>query len=144
MITFALLHFGYLSIEGAEAIINLGYLIIIFPVLGTGALIWVDSAIKAYQQRNFRSTGVAVWNTYAQARNTIGAVRHVPDAFSEVLRYFGKAIGSGSKSKKGSEYVIVILVVILAIILGILTTALLIQKFDRMVELDMTDNAIDV
>lgn len=140
LITLGLLYFHQIRIEDAEALINLGYLIIIFPLLGTGAMITVDSTIKAYQQRNYQATGVAVWNTTAQASNTLRALQEVPEALSTVLDYFGDALSSSDDDEDNKGGAIVVLVIILTMMLGIMTTILLIQKFDRMTELNISQS----
>lgn len=132
ILTIIVVVFKFLSVEAAEAMFNLGYLLIILPIVGSGFGIWAYSLIVAYKRRSFGSMGVAGWNTFAQAHNVYTAAKHAPGAVESVLEFFTKG-----KSKKSSEALAVILLVIVALGSGVLTTAAIIRKADR-------DHAIEV
>jgi hypothetical protein len=126
---------GWLTPEWGEVMFELGYLIIILPVLGSGLGIWAHSLAVAYRERNFSSVAVAGWNTYAQARNTWQAAQHAPSAFKEVVEAFS---GKNRKSSKDSgAALLVILLVILAVAGGSMTTAAIARWADRRVALSV-------
>ncbi len=79
-----------------EAAFNLGYVMIIFPIIGSGMAIWIHSVIVAYRERSAASVGVAAWNTFAQAYNIYGAFRGLPDILKSLGEFFK---GGDSKGK---------------------------------------------
>ena len=115
-----------LSPEMAQAVFDLGYLVIILPVLGSGIAITVASWRQFARSRSLLDGGIAGWNTYAQISNIYSAVEHVPDAFGNVTSFFG---GSSKSDKKGG--LIIVLLVVLAVIGGILTTFAIIRSTAR-------------
>jgi len=106
---------GYLEPVEAETMFNLGYLLIIFPVIGSGFALWAHSLLVAYKRRELGDVVVAGWNTYAQFHNMSRAARHVPDALNSVIKGLGK-------SKSGRKALAIILLVIVAVGGGILIT----------------------
>ena len=118
-----------------QAFYQLGYLIIIFPILGSGLAITVQTWRHMARRRAAGTAGagdyaITGWNTFAQVHNMYSAVRNVPSAFEGVGSFFG---GSDSKDGKGT---IVIVLVILAVLGGILTTFSIIQARRRAVILE--------
>ena len=113
IITFIMGTVGILGDAEVLAMLELGYLVIIFPVLGAGLILTVGSYITLWKQRNFKSGAIAGWNTFAMAYNTYNAVRLVPKSVTSVLKTFG----SGNKNKN----TIIILGLIFAIFGGGLT-----------------------
>ncbi len=126
LLTIAAVAFNFISVESADVMFNLGYLIIILPVLGSGFGLWANSLINAYKRRSFGSIGIAGWNTFAQARNIYSAARYAPGAFDSVMNFFLKG-----KSRKGRESALILLLVILALSGGALTTTAIVRKADR-------------
>lgn len=110
--------FGILDLTYVEAMLNLGYLIIILPVLGSGITLTVHSWTVAWRNRSFGSIGVAGWNTFAQIYNTARAVTLIPDALGKVI----KAFSGGKKSKDSIQGLIAVLLIIISIGGGIMTT----------------------
>lgn len=125
----------WLTPEQGMVMFQLGYLIIIFPVLGSGIGIWADSIITAYRTRRFGDIAVAGWNTFAQAHNTWEAARHAPGAIDSVLEAFSP---KGKSSKDSAAGILIILLVILAICGGALTTLAIVRWADRKVAIDVT------
>lgn len=113
-----------LGLDAIQAGLQLGYLIIIPGILFSGLMIWIDSLIIAWRNRDWRSVGVASWNTFAQVHNTFSAMRGIPDALSGVGKFF-----SGKGDGKGKAGLLVILLVLLAVAGGIATTYALIKKY---------------
>jgi hypothetical protein len=115
---------GFLDPQTAQATMYLGYLTIIFPVLGLGAAIWADSMTTAARDRSLGNMGIAAWNTYAMAHNTYSAFSGIPDALG-FLKDFFKGSGSGGDSDLDGDsikLIIVILIVGSCLILGMITT----------------------
>jgi hypothetical protein len=69
-----------------ELLFNIGYVIVIFPILGSGMGIWLDSIKQAYKNRDGISYGVAGYNTFAQAYNTYEAVKFLPTVFKKISK----------------------------------------------------------
>jgi hypothetical protein len=67
-----------------ELLWNIGYAIVIFPILGSGLAIWADSLKQAYKNRDGLSIGVAAYNTFAMAHNTYEAARFLPTVFEKI------------------------------------------------------------
>lgn len=67
-----------------ELLWNIGYAIVIFPILGSGLAIWADSLKQAYKNRDGMSIGVAAYNTFAMAHNTYEAARFLPTVFEKI------------------------------------------------------------
>lgn len=107
-------HEMLLSGEALQAFCELGYIVIIGPILGSGLAITVHSWVIAWRRRSFGDMAVAGWNTYAQASNTLSAVSNVPSFSSHLSSFF-----KGDGDKRG---VIVIALVAIAAFGGILTT----------------------
>lgn len=102
-----------------KAFFDLGYLVIIFPILGSGLAITVASWRRLAQGHGgYFSTG---WNTFAQAHNMYQAAQHVPDIFDNLGSFFS------SKDSKDARGAIVVLLVLLALFGGVVTTASIIQ-----------------
>lgn len=116
---------GKLPADAFEAMISLGYLVVIFPILGSGLAITMNSIVIAWRQRRLRDIGVAGWNSFAQVYNTYNAVRAVPDAFGTVFDFFRP------KNKDGAIVFLVMLMVIIAVAGGILTTSMIIRATAR-------------
>ncbi len=118
--------------EYVQATVNLWYVTIIFPALGTGLIITIESWIVAYRERSLKNLGVAAYNTFAQAHNTMSAINDFMPALRSVGEMFGKAM-SGRGSSKGKAnllaLMIVIAIVALAICGGALLTSVLIHRY---------------
>lgn len=67
-----------------ELLFDMGYVLIIFPVLGSGLAIWADSLKQAYKNRDMLSIGVAGYNTFAMAHNTYEAAKFLPTVFEKI------------------------------------------------------------
>jgi hypothetical protein len=110
-----------LDMRYVTAMIQLGYLVVILPILGSGLAITIDSWAHFYRKRNWLNGGVAGWNTFAQVYNTVNALRGIPDAFGGVVKVlFGK-------DRKNNATLLVIMLVVLAVIGGVATTMAIIR-----------------
>jgi hypothetical protein len=131
---------GHLSVEQADLMFKLGYLIIILPILGSGLAIWVDSVAQAVRERSFGSIARAGWNTYAQVHNTWQAASQAPGIFQEVMDAFFSNKGSRrSNDNKGAAGILVVLLVVVALSAGILTTVAIVRWADRRVALQVAN-----
>lgn len=131
---------GLITQEEGKILFQLGYLMIIVPILGSGFSIWAHSVVTAYRTRKFGDVAVAGWNSYAQFSNTYNAARHAPDALRNVMDFFsggGRSSSRSSSNDKGGAAII--LLAILALAAGIITTALIARWADERV--DVTVNA---
>jgi hypothetical protein len=120
--------FGALPPEYVQGALELGYVALILPILGSGICITVQSIITAWRERSITSVGIAAWNTYAQVHNTVSAVRTLPGALSHLGDLFSK---SEEDSVKGKALLFMILLVIAAIAGGILTTTAIVRRTAR-------------
>lgn len=130
---------GYL-LDGAtlQAFYDLGFLVIYFPIVGSGLAITVATwrslaRRRASGQAGFGDYAVTGWNTYAQVSNLYTGYREIPGIFDRLGDFFGGGVSSGSKDKKGSASIIVVLAVILAVCGGVLTTYGILQASRRSV-----------
>lgn len=123
-------YFTDLYVKGA---VNLWYLTIIVPILGTGIIITVESWIAAYRDRSLLNMGVAGWNTFAQVHNTVSAINNMGSAFSAVGDAFGSLFDVSDDDAKDTlakiGLVIMIVVVILALFAGTMLTVVLIKRY---------------
>ena len=67
-----------------ELLFNLGYVLVVFPILGSGLAIWADSLKQAYKERDGLSIGVAAYNTFAMAHNTYEAAKFFPSVIDKI------------------------------------------------------------
>lgn len=80
IVSFGLMAFGYGYI--AQYVFALTYLLIIFPAIGTGIIVMIESWIRFFRERNLANLGVAGWNTFANAFNIYNAVDGIPQSVS--------------------------------------------------------------
>jgi hypothetical protein len=137
-------YFTQVYFKGA---LNLWYLTIVFPALGTGFAITIESWVAAYRERSLLNMSAAAWNTFAQVHNTVGAVQNMGGAFSAVGEAFGSvfsAVGDDDDPKVTLAIIGVIImvsIVALAIIGGALITAALIHRYAGTVPLPARQTA---
>ena len=130
---------GILSPHYSQVALELGYAIIIVPVLGSGMTIWAESVAHAWKKRTFGSVAGAAWNTYAQVHNTYQAARLLPEVFKDLENAFGKG-----GDRKGKALLLVVLLVILALASGVFTTMAIIRSHARAVAQHLARNAEQV
>lgn len=120
--------------EFLEATVQLWYLMVIFPCIMTGFIIWLHGVIETLRNPSLGNVAGTTWNTFAMYHNVSGALENVPNAFEGVGKLFDSK--SSSDDDKGK---IAILIVVLAFIVGILLTSLVFTSGRRatMAELGM-------
>ncbi len=101
-------------------VMNLWYVSIIIPVVGSGFIIWGHSVKTAYEQRDWSSIGVASWNTFAQINNTVSMFNNLGPAL--------KGIGGLTKKKEGLP-ILVLLIVVVSLLSSVLLTVYLIKHY---------------
>jgi hypothetical protein len=104
-----------LTSADAEMVLNLGYLVVIFPIIGSGLALMLRSWQAFAQDRSLGNGAVAGWNTFAQAHNTYNAISTVPDVF-------GKVAGLFSSKGENNSGKLILAMVALALVGGIATT----------------------
>ena len=132
IITMATLAFGILTPTQAQIMFELGYLIIIFPLLGSGLGIWIHSMVVAFRTRKFGDIAVAGWNTYAMANNVWTATSETPDILKSVTGFF-----KGIDDDDSAAAILIILLVIVALAGGVITMLGIARKADREVAIDV-------
>jgi hypothetical protein len=122
-------YFTDLYMQGA---INLWYLTVIFPILGSGVIITVQSWIVAYRERDLLSMGTAAWNTFAMAYDTYNAVEGIGPALSSVWDAISSAIPSSSDEDDSGAMIglaIMLLVVVAALGGGVVITMAIVKHY---------------
>ena len=134
----------YFTGDQLNGAVSLWYVTIIFPALGTGLIITIESWIAAYRQHSLMNIGLAAYNTLAQVHNTMGAINGLGPAFQAVGKLFASVAG-GRGDAKGKAAIlgamIAIAVVVIALSAGVLLTAVLIHRYAGTVPLPAAPGA---
>lgn len=115
----------YLDEAALTAFVQLGYLVIVLPLLGSGLAITVHSWSYFWRNRTFGSGGVTAWNTFAMGSNIYSAVVEVPKAARGVWGYFFKG------DSDGKVKTLILLLVVLSVCAGVLTTYTILTMTQR-------------
>lgn len=107
---------------------QLWYVLVIFPALGSGTVLWLDSVRTFIRTRKGEDALIAAWNTYAMVRNVIRARSALGTAFQGAGKLLKTASG-GRGSAKGKAAIFMIMLVVVAIAGGILIAWGLIRFF---------------
>jgi hypothetical protein len=120
-----------------HALFSLGYLVLIFPLLGSGLALTLESWRAVVRRGNPGDFAVAGWNTFAQVENMRDALREVPDALETVGALFFSSKGSKRSSSKdddsGDATGLIFAFVVLALAGGVATTYAIVQARRRVV-----------
>ena len=117
---------GWLSSEQLIATLNLGYLAIILPLLGSGLAITVQSWVHFIRRPSLLNGGLTAWNTFAQVRNTMSAMHAIPSALEKVASAL-----TGDSDGDNAPATIMILVVVFSILGGVLTTRWIVMSTSK-------------
>lgn len=109
---------GYLTPEDVTGLVSIGYIVLIFPILGSGLGITAHSWLAFARRRSLGNAAIAGYNTFAQVHNMYRAMEGVPRAWDNVGKLFN------SKNSKGLVLVVLFLI---AAILGFLSTYLIVR-----------------
>lgn len=112
-----------------QGMFSLWYVLVIFPILGSGLAIWAHSLREAYHRRDFGSIAVAGYNSFAQIHNMVSAAHNLGGAFGDVSELFGKVLDT--KGGKGKDKIILLLIVlvIVAIVAGFMIAFALVRHY---------------
>lgn len=100
-------------------VMNLWYVAIIIPVVGSGFIIWGHSMREAWKNRDLGSVAVAGWNTFAQVSNTVSMFNNLGPAINSVFK----------ESKNSNVWLLGLMIVVVALLSSVLLTAKLIQYY---------------
>jgi hypothetical protein len=131
MLLLALIAFwvDWLTTRQIEAMISLGYVLLIPGILFSGLMISIDSWAQAYRRRTVASFGTAAYNAFAQIHNTYNAISDMGQAFHGLAALFrGSGDRKGKDNDNSGALLLVILLVLLALFGGVLTTAAIIRR----------------
>lgn len=128
-----------LNQEALEAFFNLGYIVIYFPIVGSGIAITIDAWAAFYRRRSLANAAVAGYDTFAMIYNISSGIRHMPSAFEGVGDFFG-----GDSDGDGIGGLIVIILLAMAILGGIFTTVMIAKITANMVRRDMHYKSLDL
>jgi hypothetical protein len=117
---------GWLEIQYVRGVMELGYTIVIIPILGSGLGVWIHSLTEAWRRKDFPSMAVAGWNTFAQIHNTYEAVKTLPKVLSNLGELFSS--GGGGDKDKAKALMMVVALVVLALAGGILLTVYIVRS----------------
>lgn len=111
----------------ASVFFDLAYLVIIFPLIGSGLAIMTHSWGVFWRRRSLSNGVTAGWNTYANLANFYHAVEHVPVAIGNVGDFFG----GGSSSSDDDKGKLIVALVAIAVAGGVLTTWAIVRHTAR-------------
>lgn len=111
--------------ESIQVLLELGYVAIILPVLGSGLAITLQSWAFFWRRRTFGSGAVAGYNTFAQVHNIYSAASTLPGVFRHLGSVFKGSSGQNTKN------VVLIALVAIALFGGVLTTWVIIRASAR-------------
>ena len=118
--------------------LNLWYLTIIFPTIGAGLSVIVESWVAVYRNASLGRLSNAAWNTFAQVRNTASVVENMGNALSSAhdpLSFTSDADNDG----EGAGPVIFASLVSVALLGGSAITAAIIRFYSGTVPLPDRD-----
>ena len=119
---------GYLPPQLMGVMLNLIYLLIIIPLIGSGIFITIQSWINFAREKSLMNLGVAGWDTFAQAYNTYNAIQSFGPALDSVQEGLGGLFGDGDSDSDSSTYRVILLVAIV-LLAGMLTTTVVIRRY---------------
>ena len=119
---------GLLPMRYVHVALQLGYVVIILPVLGSGIAIWMDSVTTAWRRRDAASIGRAGWNTFAIAHDTCEAATTLPGIFKDLGSTLSERDDDGAE---GKLFYLATLIVVLVLCSGIFTTMTIIRSTAR-------------
>jgi hypothetical protein len=101
---------------------ELGYLVVILPILGSGLGITISSWRDFKRNKTLLNGGVAGYNTFAQIYNTYEAITVIPGIFSDL----GGLFEDKDSDRSGLTWLVII--VIAALVGGCLTTFAIVKR----------------
>ena len=117
---------GYISPALFGVLMNLTYVAIIGPALGTGLIIAIQSWISFAREKSLMNLGVASWNTFAEAYNAYNAIQ----SFGPALDSVASAFGGGLDSDDDDNSYRIILLALIVLLAGIMTTVVIVRRYE--------------
>lgn len=116
--------FHWLPPKGVEALLNLEYVLIIVPAIGSGLVILIHSWQMAFRDRSIANLGGAAYNTLAMGHNIYSAATELPSIFDSLgnLGFSGDSDGDSDDNGSGVVGLIVVFLALIALAGGILCT----------------------
>jgi len=118
--------------------LNLWHLTIIFPIIGAGLSVTIESWVAAYRDASLLRLSNAAWNTFAQVRNTARAVENMGDALSSAGDPI-KFTSETDDNDKDAGLAMLASLIALALLGGSLITAAIIRFYSGTVPLPDRD-----
>jgi len=118
--------------------LNLWHLTIIFPIIGAGLSVTIESWVAVYRDASLLKLSNAAWNTFAQVRNTASAVENIGGALSSADNPF-KFTSDTEDDGKDAGLAILFSLVSLALLGGSAITAAIIRFYSGTVPLPDRD-----
>ncbi|HZE53198.1 MAG TPA: hypothetical protein VE111_08020 [Bradyrhizobium sp.] len=118
--------------------LNLWHLTIIFPIIGAGLSVTIESWVAVYRDASLLRLSNAAWNTFAQVRNTASAVENMGGALSSAGDPF-KFTSDAEDDGKDAGLAILFSLVSLALLGGSVITAAIIRFYSGTVPLPDRD-----
>lgn len=119
---------GYLPEEYLKGFYELGYVIIIVPVLGSGLAITIDAWAHFWKKRTLGNGAVATYDTFAQIYNTYQVVEALPGISKHLGGLFDVDDDDDAKAK---VVMLMVVLVVLAAAAGIFLTVLIVKTTAR-------------
>ncbi len=118
--------------------VNLWHLTIIFPIIGAGLSVTIESWVAVARDASLLRLSNAAWNTFAQVRNTASAVENMSGALGSAHDPF-KFAGDAEDDGKDAGLAILFSLVSVALLGGSMITAAIIRFFSGTVPLPDRD-----
>jgi hypothetical protein len=131
---------GYFTDVYFKGALNLWHLTIIFPVIGAGLSVTIESWVAVYRDASLSRLGNAAWNSFAQIRNMNSAVENMGGEFSSAGDPF-KFASDADDDGKDAGLAIMLSLVSVALLGGSLITAAIIRFYSGSVPLPDRDIA---
>jgi len=132
----------YITPAQGKILFNLGYFMILVPVLGLGFSILTMSLVRAYRIRKFGNVAVTGWSTGDKFHNTYSAARHAPDTLRKVIDFLsGGGKSNSTSSSKNNRGVVILLLVIPSLASGLIITAVIARWADKRVDLQVNPDS---
>ena len=119
---------GYLPAAMLGVLLNLMYVMIVVPLIGSAIIITIQSWINVARERSLMNIGVAGWNTFATAYNTYNAVQSFGPALDSVTQGLGGLFGGDGDSDDNAARVVLLAAIVL--LAGVLTTTVIVRRYE--------------
>ncbi|MGP0059753.1 MAG: hypothetical protein ACLPID_10750 [Beijerinckiaceae bacterium] len=122
----------YFTDDFLNGAVSLWYVTIIFPALGSGLIITIESWNAAYREHSLANLGVAAYNTFAQIHNTMRAIESFGPAWESIVKMFA-SVATSRGDAKGKVALLglmgAIAIAAIALCAGAVLTAVLIHRY---------------